>query len=101
MVVCSMLSEEPSWEGDACGILDKDAAQLMGIDINRTISYTFAIGSALAGAAGSWWVFTTIHQPIDGSGPGLKALSPPLSVGLVSFPVPSLAGSSWGLWRPW
>ena len=32
--------------------LDKDAAQLMGVDINKTISFTFAIGSALAGAAG-------------------------------------------------
>lgn len=32
--------------------LDGDASQLMGIDMNKTISYTFAIGSALAGAAG-------------------------------------------------
>lgn len=31
---------------------DKDAARLMGIDVNRTISFTFAIGGAMAGAAG-------------------------------------------------
>lgn len=54
--------------------LDKDAAQLMGIDINRTISYTFAIGSALAGAAGVLvGVYYNSINPLMGAGPGLKA----------------------------
>lgn len=54
--------------------LDKDAAQLMGININRTISFTFAIGSALAGAAGVLvGVYYNSINPLMGAGPGLKA----------------------------
>jgi len=54
--------------------LDKDAAQLMGVDINRTISFTFAIGSALAGAAGVLvGVYYNTINPLMGTVPGLKA----------------------------
>ncbi|HHT50476.1 MAG TPA: branched-chain amino acid ABC transporter permease [Eubacteriaceae bacterium] len=54
--------------------LDKDAAQLMGININQTISFTFAIGSALAGAAGVLvGVYYNSINPLMGAGPGLKA----------------------------
>jgi branched-chain amino acid transport system permease protein len=54
--------------------LDGDAAQLMGVDMNSTISYTFAIGSALAGAAGVLvGVYYNSINPLMGVGPGLKA----------------------------
>lgn len=54
--------------------LDVDAAQLMGVDVNKTISATFAIGSALAGAAGVLvGVYYNSINPLMGSGPGLKA----------------------------
>ncbi len=53
---------------------DKEAAELMGVDVNKIISYTFAIGSALAGAAGVLvgMYYNTIN-PLMGAGPGLKA----------------------------
>jgi branched-chain amino acid transport system permease protein len=53
---------------------DAEAAKLMGVDVNQTISATFAIGSALAGAAGV--IFGTYYikiEPLMGIIPGLKA----------------------------
>ena len=53
---------------------DKDAAQLMGININRTISLTFAIGSGLAAIAGALLcsAYPTL-QNTTGAMPGIKA----------------------------
>ncbi|MCH6268761.1 MULTISPECIES: branched-chain amino acid ABC transporter permease [Neobacillus] len=53
---------------------DQDAAKLMGINVNNTISATFAIGSALAGAAGVvFGMYYTKIEPLMGIIPGLKA----------------------------
>ncbi|MEH7353417.1 branched-chain amino acid ABC transporter permease [Neobacillus drentensis] len=53
---------------------DMDAAKLMGINVNNTISATFAIGSALAGAAGVvFGMYYTKIEPLMGIIPGLKA----------------------------
>src|SRR5690554_5227055 len=53
---------------------DKEAAALMGIDVDKTIAITFAIGAALAAAAGSLvgMYYNTI-SPLMGVTPGLKA----------------------------
>lgn len=54
--------------------IDSVAAELMGVNVNRTISYTFAIGSALAGAAGVLvGIYYNSINPLMGIIPGLKA----------------------------
>lgn len=53
---------------------DTDAARLMGINVDRTISFTFALGSALAAAAGVLvGVYYNSIDPLMGIMPGLKA----------------------------
>ncbi|AQS60553.1 branched-chain amino acid ABC transporter permease [Desulforamulus ferrireducens] len=53
---------------------DKQAAQLMGINVDNTISFTFAIGSALAAAAGVLvGIYYNAINPLMGIMPGLKA----------------------------
>lgn len=53
---------------------DADAARLMGINVDNTISATFAIGSALAGAAGViFGIYYIKIEPLMGLLPGLKA----------------------------
>lgn len=54
--------------------VDKDAAALMGVDVNHTISMTFALGSALAAAAGVMvGMYYISMTPYMGFAPGLKA----------------------------
>jgi branched-chain amino acid transport system permease protein len=48
--------------------LDKEAAQLMGVDIGKTFALTFAISSAVAGAAGSLMIMTSSVNPYSGGG---------------------------------
>ncbi len=72
---------------------DKDAAELMGISVNRTISITFAIGSALAAAAGLFYGATyTFIGPYTGSMPGIKAFVAAVFGGIGSIPGAMLGG---------
>ena len=72
---------------------DKAAAQLMGIDVNRTISMTFAIGSALAAIAGVLFLSTyTSLTPTTGSMPGIKAFTAAVFGGIGSIPGALLGG---------
>ncbi len=53
---------------------DMDAAQLMGINVDNVISFTFILGSALAGAAGVLvGIYYNSINPLMGVTPGLKA----------------------------
>lgn len=72
---------------------DKGAAQLMGINVNRTISVTFAIGSALAAIAGV--LLCTSYGtlvPTTGSMPGIKAFTAAVFGGIGSIPGALLGG---------
>ncbi len=73
--------------------LDTDAAQLMGIDVNTTISFTFALGSALAGAAGVLvGVYYNSINPLMGVLPGRKAFVAAVFGGIGLIPGAMLGG---------
>ena len=77
---------------------DKAAAQLMGIDVDRTISMTFAIGSALAAIAGVLLCSTYPSlMPTTGSLPGIKAFTAAVFGGIGSIPGAFLGGVLLGL----
>ena len=72
---------------------DKGAAQLMGINVNRTISMTFAIGSALAAVAGVLLCsYSPTLMPTTGSMPGIKAFTAAVFGGIGSIPGAFLGG---------
>ena len=77
---------------------DKGAAQLMGINVNATISMTFAIGSALAAVAGVLFcsVYPTL-TPTTGSMPGIKAFTAAVFGGIGSIPGALLGGILLGI----
>lgn len=77
---------------------DKQAAELMGISVNRTISITFAIGSGLAAVAGLFYgsVYGFIG-PYTGSMPGIKAFVAAVFGGIGSVPGAMIGGILLGL----
>jgi branched-chain amino acid transport system permease protein len=77
---------------------DNEAAQLMGININNTISVTFAIGSGLAAVAGVLLcsAYPTL-VPTTGSMPGIKAFTAAVFGGIGSIPGAFLGGLLLGI----
>ncbi len=77
---------------------DKGAAQLMGINVNKTISITFAIGSGLAAVA-SILLCSTYPQisPYTGAMPGIKAFTAAVFGGIGSIPGAMIGGVVLGI----
>lgn len=77
---------------------DKDAAQLMGVNVNGTISLTFAIGSGLAAIAGVLLcsAYPTL-TPYTGSMPGIKAFTAAVFGGIGSIPGAFIGGILLGI----
>ena len=77
---------------------NRDAAALMGVNSNAVISITFAIGSALAGAAGVLYSLN-IHsiEPLMGTLPGIKAFVAAVLGGIGSLPGAAVGGLLLGL----
>ena len=77
---------------------DKGAAQLMGIDVNKIITITFAIGSALAALAGLFYLFKapSISSTL-GAMPGIKAFTADVIGGIGSIPGAMLGGLLLGI----
>ena len=77
---------------------DKDAAQLMGVNVNATISLTFAIGSGLAAIAGVLFcsAYPTL-TPYTGSMPGIKAFTAAVFGGIGSIPGALIGGILLGI----
>ena len=77
---------------------NRDAAALMGVNSNAVISLTFAVGSALAGAAGVLYAMN-IHsiEPLMGTQPGIKAFVAAVLGGIGSLPGAAVGGLLLGL----
>ena len=77
---------------------DKDAAELMGINVNRTISITFAIGSGLAAVAGLFYgIDIGFIGATTGAMPGIKAFVAAVFGGIGSIPGAMLGGILLGI----
>lgn len=77
---------------------DIEAAALMGINVNRVISFTFAVGSALAAAGGVMvGIYYNAVWPYMGSMAGMKAFCAAVLGGIGSIPGAMVGGISLGI----
>ena len=77
---------------------DTDAAELMGINVNRTISFTFFLGSSLAGAAGVLvGIYYNSIEPLMGIMPGMKAFIAAVLGGIGIIPGAMIGGIILGI----
>ena len=77
---------------------NRQAAELMGISVNKTISVTFAIGSALAAVAGVLYCsMYPVLVPTTGSIPGIKAFTAAVLGGIGSIPGTLVGGLLLGI----
>lgn len=74
-----------------------DAAKLMGININRVYVFTFAVGAALAGAAGAIYGILFPFNPAIGALPTIKAFAIIILGGLGSIPGAVAGGLLYGI----
>jgi branched-chain amino acid transport system permease protein len=100
VMVCLTLFTQKTKMGKAMRAVseDKGAAQLMGINVNTTISMVFAIGSGLAALAGVLLcsAYPTL-MPTTGSMPGIKAFTAAVLGGIGSIPGAALGGVLLGI----
>ena len=95
IMICLTVFTKKSRMGKAMRAVseDKDAAQLMGINVNKTIAITFAIGSALAAIAGVLLCSAyPALTPTTGSMPGIKAFTAAVFGGIGSIPGAMIGG---------
>jgi branched-chain amino acid transport system permease protein len=78
---------------------DREAAAMMGIDVDRVIVITFIIGSALAGAAGVMFALRADASPLMGFNAGLKGFTAAVIGGIGSIPGAMLGGLLLGLFE--
>ena len=78
--------------------VDQEAANIVGIKVDQTISFTFAIGSALAGAGGVLiGLYYNSLDPLMGMAPGIKSFIAAVFGGIGSIPGAAIGGWLIGL----
>jgi branched-chain amino acid transport system permease protein len=77
---------------------DREAAALMGVDVDRAIAATFAVGGAMAGVAGVLYALVFFQVDFDmGFVPGIKAFTAAVLGGIGNLPGAALGGLVLGL----